>query len=212
MQEKSPGEPADGRMAACWSCQTSLSAKALFCHGCGSIQAPRALDHFSRLGLRARFDLDLGELDRQYFGFQRRFHPDRFATRSSEERAMSLRHATALNQAYEVLRSTVSRANYLLELAGRQGTDREHLTTEDPTLLTEAMELREALIESEDGAVVDRLIDDVRKRIANCAAALTSAFSADLLDEAAALTLRLTYLEKVLGEARQRRHLLAGRS
>jgi molecular chaperone HscB len=212
MQEKSPGEPAGGQTTVCWSCRSLLSARALFCHGCGSIQAPRAVDHFSRLGVRARFDLDLGELERQYFGFQRRFHPDRFATRSPEERALSLRHATALNEAYEVLRSPARRANYLLHLANRPTVDGERLTTSDPALLTEAMELRETLTESVDGTAVDRLIDDIRSRTANCMVVLTSAFGAGLLDQAATLTLRLTYLDKVLAEARQRRHMLTGRA
>ena len=71
-----------------------------------------------RLGLMRAFDLEPDLLQKQYFGFQRRLHPDRFATRTPKERALSQQQATALNEAYEVLKDPMRRAAYLLRLAG----------------------------------------------------------------------------------------------
>jgi len=33
----------------CWLCQKPVSARALFCHHCGTIQQVRNLDHFARV-------------------------------------------------------------------------------------------------------------------------------------------------------------------
>jgi molecular chaperone HscB len=105
---------AASRLMPCWSCKGPVDVRALFCSVCGAVQGPGTLDHFSRLGLIATYDLDADHLDHQYFGFQRRMHPDRFAARSAKEKALSQAQATALNDAYEILSDPVKRAHYLL--------------------------------------------------------------------------------------------------
>jgi len=165
------------------------------------IQPSRPLDHFARLALRRDYDLDAADLERQYFGFQRRFHPDRFAGKSSTEKAHSLQHATSLNEAYETLKSPLHRARYLLELLGRAVIE-EDQTTSDPALLLEAMEMRETLAEARDRAAVAGIVADAETKIADCRSGLSTAFATDDLDTATELTLRLTYLEKFLHECK----------
>ncbi|HUN52644.1 MAG TPA: Fe-S protein assembly co-chaperone HscB [Candidatus Sulfotelmatobacter sp.] len=190
-------------LAPCWSCKGPVSARAPFCHACGAIQPPRALDHFSRLNLPVRFDLDPADIEKQYFGLQRYFHPDRFAAKSAKERALSLQHATNLNRAYETLKQPLGRAEYLLELQGRK-IDGE-ATIADAGLLMEAMEWREELAQAGDRAAVDAIIDRAGQVFDAKVAAIGEAFARDDLAGAAKLATALRYFSKLIDEARARR-------
>jgi molecular chaperone HscB len=166
-------------------------------------KAPR--DHFARLGLAPGFDLDAAELQRRYIALQRELHPDRFATKPAAERAMALARASDLNQAYETLKTPLSRAEYLLTLKGRA----HRHSIDDPQMLAEAMELREALAEAEDAAAVEVLLSRAQNEIAGAETELALAFRADDLDVAGRLAQRLSYLVKLTQEARRRRLRLA---
>ncbi len=198
-----------GRVAACWSCRGPLAnAGTAFCETCGTIQPPAPVDHFVRLGLQPGFAVDRTALDHAYFDWARRLHPDRFASASARERQFSQSHAVSLNEAYEVLKDPLRLAGYLLTLAGRAGPEHER-TVQDPVLLMEAMEQREALEDAADLAAVDALAAGQRHERASCLTALAAAFGAGDLATAERLTLRLKYLAKYGDEIRLRRMRLA---
>lgn len=194
-----------GAIVPCWSCKGPISPRALFCSTCGAVQPPGDTDHFTRLGLRRAFVLDAAELDRQYFGFQRRLHPDRFATRSAREKALSQSQATALNEAYETLKDPLRRAVYLLRLAGRTVDIDQSATVTDPDLLMEAMEMREALADADTPDEVAVLAAQAEGEMEQCQADLAGAFAAADLDAAGRLTTRFKYLSKLAEEARSRK-------
>src|SRR5579859_641726 len=108
MNEISPFKTANRAPVACWSCKGPVDLAALFCPTCRAVQPPRALDHFARLGLPMAFEIDVAELDRRYFAAQRQLHPDRFATRTARERAISQSQAVELNAAYETLKDPLA--------------------------------------------------------------------------------------------------------
>ena len=199
-----------GGIVGCWSCRGPVAGQALFCHTCGAVQPPRALDHFARLGLPRGFEIDLAELGKRYFGLQRNLHPDRFARRTPKERAIAESQAASLNEAYETLKDPLARAAYLLELAGRRSAAAHAATVQDAELLTEAMENREALMEAEDTAAVDALAAKAKAEAERCLAALSEAFAAGDLDRADQLATRLRYWQKLGEEARGKRRLLEG--
>ena len=105
------------------------------------------MDHFARLGLPAALDLEPASLDRAYFALQRQWHPDRFVAKPAAERARASTEAAALNDAYRTLKDPLSRAVYLAELRGVE-LPGDGKTIDDPELLMEAMEAREALHEA----------------------------------------------------------------
>ena len=179
-----------------------------FCATCHALQPPSAADHFARLEIAPAFEIDLGELDRVYFGLQRQFHPDRFANRSATEQLYSAQHATSLNRAYEVLRAPLARAEYLLAHRGIAVRDPAS-TIDDPKLLHEALEAREALDRADTPAAVDLIIGAAEDEVVRCLARLAEAFTEDVLDLASELTMRLRYLDKLLVESRARRARLA---
>ena len=193
----------------CWSCHGPVDSVALFCHVCGAVQPPGPADHFQRLGLAARFDLDPAEVGRRYVAFQQRLHPDRFAGKSARERAIAEQHAVSLNEAYETLKDPLRRGSYLLQRAGKASPTAENRTIDDPELMMETMERREALSEASS-------IDRVAALAAAAATdeemlldALKAAFDADNLNAATGLLTRLRYLRKFAEEARARRAVLA---
>jgi molecular chaperone HscB len=107
-------------LAPCWLCQKDVSGRALFCSHCGSLQAPRDLDHFMRLGLDRKVDLDLGDLEKQYQGFLRILAPERFILKGLGERTHAEQQMEAIQLAYTTLRDPVKRGRYWLELNEQQ--------------------------------------------------------------------------------------------
>ncbi len=200
----------DDGIVGCWSCHGPVAGRALFCHTCGAVQPPRQLDHFARLGLERSFDLDAAELDRRYFGFQRNLHPDRFARRTAKERAIAESQSASLNQAYETLKDPLTRAAYLLELAGIRSAAAHAATVDDEELLTEAMENREALMEAETVEAVEALTAKALAAAIGCLKDMGQAFRDDDLTVANRLATRLRYWRKLGEEARGKRRLLEG--
>ena len=162
------------------------------------------MDHFARLGLPAALDLEAASLDRAYFALQRQWHPDRFVTKPPEERARASSEAASLNEAYRTLKDPLSRAFYMAELAGVEMPG-DGKTIDDPELLMEAMEVREAPHEAASPEAVDRLAAEARQDVQKALAGLGSLFLAN--DKAAIrkALLRLRYLDKFAEEARARR-------
>jgi molecular chaperone HscB len=189
---------------ACWSCGKSLESGMPFCAACQVVQPPGQLDHFARLGLERGYTVDLAALDRAYFAWQRRLHPDRFARKAPRERAISQQQAAALNEAYETLKNPIRRARYLAEQMGVDlpGDGR---TIDDPALLMEAMEAREALAEAGSVADVQALEQTSRYDRSAAIEGLSELFAkADHAGIRRAI-LRLAYLDKFVEEARARR-------
>jgi molecular chaperone HscB len=189
----------------CWSCKGPVATRALFCSVCGAVQGPGSTDPFTRLALAPSFDLDLDALERQYLGLQRRLHPDRFAAKSSKERALSQLQATSLNEAYETLKDPLKRAAALLGLLGRPVDLTACGTINDRALLMEQMEKREALAEAVTPAEVAALARAAESEVIACQCHISAAFNAADLDQVAHLAIRLKYLSKLADEARTKK-------
>jgi molecular chaperone HscB len=162
------------------------------------------MDHFARLGLPAALDLDAGALDRAYFAGQRLWHPDRFVAKAAEERARASTEAAALNDAYRTLKNPLDRAVYLATLKGVE-LPGDGKTIDDPDLLMEAMEAREALHDAASVQEVDGQAAQAREDMQQALAGLNDLFLAN--DKAAIrkALLRLRYLDKFAEEARAKR-------
>lgn len=112
--------------------------------------------HFELFDLPAMFALDIARLDQHYRTLQSEVHPDRFAAATPAERLHSIQLATQVNEAYQTLKSPLSRARYLLHLHGID-TQEETNTAMPAAFLMQQMEWREAIEEATDAADVDAL-------------------------------------------------------
>lgn len=196
----------------CWSCAGPVAEGEPFCPTCAAVQPPGQADHFARLGLEVTFDIETADLESRYFELQRQLHPDRFATRASRERALSQQQATSLNDAYETLGDPLRRADYLVHLKGTEVLPEGCNLVNDPELLEEAMELREALAAAETADQVEAILGRAKADIEDCLARLSRAFAGDDLETACGLTTRLKYLTKLGAETRHRMTVLANAS
>ena len=199
-----------GHLGTCWSCRGPADGSAVLCPTCGAVQPPGQLDHFARLGLNVDFDVDRAALDRRYFDCQRLLHPDRFATRTPRERALSQSQAVSINEAYEILKDPLKRADYLVHLKGSGVLHEGCNLVNDQELLTESLELRQALADAETPAEVEALARRAAADVQGCIQALSEVFAKDDLEEACRMTTRLKYLRKLVDECRIRRGRLTG--
>ena len=161
------------------------------------------MDHFARLGLPAALDLDAGALDKAYFAGQRQWHPDRFVAKPPEERAKASTEAAALNDAYRTLKNPLDRAVYLATLKGVE-LPGDGKTIDDPDLLMEAMEAREALHEAASPDAVEALAAQAKKRAQEALKGLADLFLREDKPAIRKTLLRLRYFDKFAEEARAR--------
>ncbi|MCS0456127.1 co-chaperone HscB [Vibrio diabolicus] len=122
------------------------------------------MNHFELFGLPSQFKLDGSLLSSQFRELQKRFHPDNFATGSERDRLMAVQKAAQINDAYQVLKNPISRAEYIL---AEQGVEirGEQQTMQDPMFLMEQMELREELEEIADSTDPESAIFDFDSKV-----------------------------------------------
>ena len=197
------------QVVPCWSCHGPLQAGNAFCSTCNAVQPPAAVDHFIRLGLAVDFDVDATSLDGIYFGLQRTLHPDRFATSTAKEKAYSQAQATAINDAYETIKDPLKRADYIIHIRGVSVMPDGCNLVNDPSILMEAMDVREKLAAAEKIADVDLIATEAREEMKDIIQGISLAFKGDDIEGACQLTTRLKYLTKLLDEVRQRRTQVA---
>jgi molecular chaperone HscB len=155
---------------------------------------------FEIVGLPVAFTLDEKVLEQAYFAAQRQWHPDRFIGKPEAERLTAITRSQLVNDAYETLKSPLTRAEHLLELKGLTALSDEATVPQE--LLMEMMELREQVADAhDDGAELARLVRHIKADAADTIHALEEAFTTN--DDPAALTetQRLNYLGKAMEEA-----------
>src|ERR1700734_2799068 len=109
--------------AKCWSCSLEVTDGQPFCTGCGKVQPPRQADFFRIFGLPPKLDLDVQALEKQFYRYSRKLHPDVHARATQQEQEWSLAQASLLNDAYRTLKNPLERTKYLLKLEGVQLED-----------------------------------------------------------------------------------------
>ncbi|MBL4747503.1 MAG: Fe-S protein assembly co-chaperone HscB [Magnetovibrio sp.] len=193
------------KMKPCWSCKGPVVGGALFCATCSAVQGPAAVSHFQRLGIKPVFDVNVPQLDQLYFDLQRQLHPDRFATKTSKEKALSQQQATALNDAYETLKDPMRRAAYMVTLQGMDVVEDSSNVVNDQSILIEAMEMRERLDKVQTLSELNPLAQHTKAETDKIIASISAAFEAGDIKTASKLTTRLKYLHKMMGEVRHLR-------
>src|SRR5215472_10767194 len=107
-----PGEAT----STCWSCGTMRAE--LFCSACGKVQPPVPVDYFRFFGLPRKLNLDVANLEREFYQLSRKLHPDLFSRADRREQEWSLEQSSQLNDAYRTLKDPIKRTEYLLRLEG----------------------------------------------------------------------------------------------
>ena len=155
---------------------------------------------FELLGLPVQFDLDPGAIEAAFFERSKELHPDRFANAPAAERVAVLSRSRALNDAYQVLKKPVRRAQYLLEREGVTIGDNERI---DPAMVMRVLELREELAEAKaahDRVAISVMREAMGKRRDQAMAELATHFAAHDLPEVKRVLIALRYIDRYLEE------------
>ena len=128
------------------------------------------MNYFELFNLPVSFDVDLSTLPQTYQQLQRLTHPDRFASGSEQEKLVAIQKNAQVNDAYSVLKSPLSRAEYLLSLRGID-LQHEQKTIKDTAFLMQQMEWREELSEISEQtdplSALESLEDEINQTIKN---------------------------------------------
>jgi molecular chaperone HscB len=130
----------------CWSCH-ERTIGTHFCSSCGKIQqVPEHSDYFAMFELPRKLWVEMGALEKKFLQLSWKLHPDNYTNATPEEREISLRRSSELNDAYRTLRDPVARVEYLLAIEGAR-VEGQNKQQAPPELLEEVFELNESLDE-----------------------------------------------------------------
>ena len=130
----------------CWNCH-ERTIGTHFCPGCGKLlQLPQGSDYFAMFELPRKLWIEMGTLEQKFLQLSWKLHPDNFVSATEQEREISLKRSSELNDAYRTLCDPIARVEYLLAIEGtrKNGENRQQAP---PELLEEVFELNESLDE-----------------------------------------------------------------
>jgi molecular chaperone HscB len=130
----------------CWNCH-ERTVGTHFCSSCGKVlQVPGHSDYFAMFEMPRKLWIEMGGLEQKFLQLSWKLHPDNFVKATNEEREISLKRSSELNDAYRTLRDPVARVEYLLAIEGarKEGQNKQQAP---PELLEEVFELNESLDE-----------------------------------------------------------------
>jgi len=152
-----------------------------FCSACGKVQPPVPVDYFTFFGLPRMLNLDVAQLERDFYQLSRKLHPDLYSTADAREQEWSLEQSSLLNDAYRTLKDPIKRTEYLLRLEGVELEEQSKSATEaarasgqikkqvvPPDLLEEVfdlnMQLEELRMQKKIGEDDPALIEEVGRQ------------------------------------------------
>jgi len=130
---------------------------------------------FELFALPVSFQLDLTQLSQQYLQLQKQLHPDNFSTATEQQQRLALQKSTQVNDAYQILKDPILRAEAILSLALQKPVESEN-TTHDLEFLMQQMELREQLEQAEqqqDEVLLETLLAQAKESYQENLASLT---------------------------------------
>lgn len=164
-------------------------------------------NYFEIFDLPTSYDIDLTELSTRYRKLQTAVHPDKFANASDLERRISMQQSALINEAYQTLKSPLSRARYMLQLKGIDLTN-ESSVNMDSEFLMQQMRLREALEQVRDAQDPEAKLLVIAKEIEQAIAEQITVVSrlfkednADQLDKITDYVRRMQFMVKLQQEA-----------
>jgi len=103
-------------------------------------------------------------LEQTFLQMSWKMHPDNFVNASEEERELSLKRSSELNDAYRTLRDPIARVEYLLAIEGER-KEGEKKQQAPPELLEEVFALNESLDELREAKAAEEDLAELKSRL-----------------------------------------------
>ena len=158
-------------------------------------------DYFALFGLSPSMTVDEAQLEVRYHELQQQAHPDRFVGKSEVERRLAMNLSSRVNDAFATLQSPLSRAAYLLSLAGRDVFS-ESDTMMAPDFLERQLEWREALAEATTEEQRRTVAADIEAHRRTVVATATEALATGDVDAGYDAVRQWVYMDKLRAESR----------
>ncbi len=148
----------------CWNChERTLGTH--FCSSCGKLlQLPQGIDYFALFEMPRQLWIEMNGLEQKFLQLSWKLHPDNFVNATEQERELSLKRSSELNDAYRTLRDPIARVEYLLAIEG-QRKEGEKKQQAPPELLEEVFELNESLDELREAKAAGEDLAGLKTRL-----------------------------------------------
>ena len=144
-------------------------------------------NYFQLFDLPESYHVDQLQLSDRYRSLQKQLHPDRFAHAGEREQLRAVQYTAHVNEALNTLKTPIKRAQYLVQLRGREACP-ESGGRIDPQFLIQQMELRERLEQVKQHADPEAELELMQRELESAWNALEQQFVEALEDSAATAT------------------------
>lgn len=161
------------------------------------------MNPFSLFDLPVCFELDQAVLSARYLALQKSLHPDNFAHGSPQEQRLAMQKSAEINDALQILKDPISRADCIIAIHSRESQNIEEQTNRDIVFLMQQMAWREQLEHIENTREPDELtafaqqIEHIRNDILS---EMSTALSAQNWQQARAINDKLRFIKKLTAE------------
>ncbi|EFA84251.1 hypothetical protein PPL_03328 [Heterostelium album PN500] len=187
---------------SCWKCKKSVLAREFFCPLCNVVQTPQQrFNVFEVFSLEPSYRVDQKDLSHRFKQLQKKLHPDLFQQSTETEQSLSKDQSTLINSAYNILKSPFLRAEFILN---EKGYDLNGVSDVDPEVLSEILEVREEIEETDNEDKLKEIAHDNRAKMNHCEEELVNLFQKQNYKDALGKTIYLRYLTRIQEEIHKR--------
>lgn len=158
---------------------------------------------FALFDLPIDFNLNNDLLSSCYLSLQKSLHPDNFAHSSAQEQRLAMQKSAEVNDALQILKDPISRADSIIALHTGKEQDVEQRSSQDMAFLMQQMEWREQLEQIEANQDLDLLMDfsrEVEQAERQNLTEISTALSAQDWEQARQINDRLRFIKKLNSE------------
>ena len=155
---------------------------------------------FTLFDLPVDFQLNNDLLSSRYLSLQKSLHPDNFAHCSPQEQRLAMQKSAEINDALQVLKDPISRADAIIAIHTGEQKDLEQTRHHDMAFLMQQMEWRERLEEIERAQDLTQLMDfsaEVETTEREFLTEISTALSAQNWQDASQLVDNLRFIRKL---------------
>lgn len=156
------------------------------------------MNYFELFCLPAVFSVDKTRLSQTYRDLQKQYHPDKFAMQDDRTRLQAMQKSTEINDAFQTLKDSCLRAQYLLKLSGLD-IELEQRTLQDTDFLMQQMIWREKIADftADDEDEIEDFDKEVSVLVKGLETEIESALQAEQLETTANLIRKLKFMLKL---------------
>ena len=161
------------------------------------------INPFLLFDLPVDFTVDQTLLSQRYLALQKSLHPDNFVQHSPQEQGLAMQKSAEVNDALQILKDPVLRADCIVALHTGESLDLEQQSSKDMTFLMQQMEWREQLEALETQQDAQQLLEfsqQIEQYQQSILAEISTALSVQDWQQAKMLTDRLRFIKKLQQE------------